>query len=947
MPAQDLPLLPDSAVDALAKQPLQRTQQELRRLLGFLGEPLDMAVTYRALLDAGLISLSSLDSVRPGSGVPPSGIVAGSGSGTAGPPGPPGPPGDGAVTPDLTPPPDVLGLAAFAGISRVVVTWTVAGYTVGHGPGQVNLYVALRTPGDPQATFSDASLFYNATHPLTIATLSVEPNTRVHIWAKHQTVDGVESPSPAGGTNGVIVTTGQDVSHLLAVLTGAITASQLQAALSARIDLIDAGSGVAGSVNARILTETTARTSADDALTSSVTSLNATVASNTAAISAETTARANADTAATARIDTLRSAVNPGAISDDPELLGAGEFWTPGAATVVAGSQTGRNALRATATAIPTTRNSYAINAGKQYKVAGRFRSGGGASALRTAYLGVQLLDSAGVNIEGDGTFWFYPAPSGSAPTASFVEWSGTFGFGSAKPFPANARYMRPVAYLFYNSTGTAPSGGWHEAEYLRIEDAEAQRVDAAVQVEASTRASVDGHMSALYAVRVALTQGGRTVQGGFGIMGTSGGTAGPTIDFGVLANRFYVGAPVGTVGVGDVQPFVVQTVDETINGVVIPKGVYMDAAYIKNLTAMVARLGNAWIDDAKIGSVSAGKITAGSVAVGAYIQSTNYVANTSGWRIHGDGTLEMNSGTFRGSLAAATGTFSGALNAATGTFAGSLSADQVTTGALRGISVNAGTFATRGSYFTVAPALNATTVTLKDTTDFHSSGGTVYVVDTTNDENTFTYTGKTATTLTGCVGVLAHNNGAYAIPLINNGVGVRSIFIDAATNDIRVIDDIGGGTFGRTVLIGPASATYGANAVFGRTDTSTAPRIGITGYSYNNAGVRGHASGVTSAIGVFGSADNGYGVRGYSNSSYGVYGESTASFSGYFESNDTCGNIRLPPRSGRPTNRTAGSFAVIYTAGGTVDARTSTPYLMMADGTNWRLVENGTIWNG
>lgn len=513
MSAKDIPLLPDGSITTQARQPLQRAQQELRRLLGYSGDVLDMAVTYRALFNSGLITLDALSSVRPGSGMPPRGI---NGGGGVGPPGPSGPGGGGGdpYVPDLTPPPNVTGLAAVAGITSVIVSWDIGGYTVGHGPGAVNLYVSLREPGDALPTFGDANLFYTAPAPLMIAALAVEPNTRVHIWAKHVTVDGVESPDPAGGTNGVTVTTGQDVAHLLEVLAGQIRASELHAALSARIDLID-GVG-AGSVNARIAAESSARTTADSAIAATVSTLQASV--------------------------------------------------------------------------------------------------GNTASAIAT---------------------------------------------------------------------------------------------------EASVRANADGHLSALYTVRAQLTQDGRTVVGGFGLSGTSSGSAGPSIDFGVMANRFWVAAPTGSSGVNSIQPFVVQTTSEVINGVTIPPGVYMDAAYIKNLQAMVARLGVAWIDNAMIAELSAAKITAGSLWVGGRITGGNFTgwawpAAGGGFYLGTEGLLLGNyntgryfqvtaagdlyapgfyiqdgSAVFGGALSAATGTFAGALSAATGTFAGTLSAASITTGTL------------------------------------------------------------------------------------------------------------------------------------------------------------------------------------------------------------------------------------------------------------------------
>ncbi len=58
--------------------------------------------------------------------------------------------------------------------------------------------------------------------------------------------------------------------------------------------------------------------------------------------------------------------------------------------------------------------------------------------------------------------------------------------------------------------------------------------------------------------------------------------------------------------------PFVVNSTQQTINGVVVPPGVYMDAAYIKNGTITNAKIGNAAIDNAKIANLDAGKINTG-----------------------------------------------------------------------------------------------------------------------------------------------------------------------------------------------------------------------------------------------------------------------------------------------------------------------------------------------
>ena len=99
--------------------------------------------------------------------------------------------------------------------------------------------------------------------------------------------------------------------------------------------------------------------------------------------------------------------------------------------------------------------------------------------------------------------------------------------------------------------------------------------------------------------------------------------------------------------------PFIVNSSPQVINGVSVPAGVYMDAAFIKNGTITNAKIGNAAIDDAKIANLSAGKITAGSISTGDYIQSTSYIAGTQGWRIHGNGFAEFGAASIRGQLTA------------------------------------------------------------------------------------------------------------------------------------------------------------------------------------------------------------------------------------------------------------------------------------------------------
>ncbi len=70
-----------------------------------------------------------------------------------------------------------------------------------------------------------------------------------------------------------------------------------------------------GNAEASITTEQTVRASADSALASQITTLSATVSSNTAAISTESTARANADSALSSQITTVSAAVSDNAVA--------------------------------------------------------------------------------------------------------------------------------------------------------------------------------------------------------------------------------------------------------------------------------------------------------------------------------------------------------------------------------------------------------------------------------------------------------------------------------------------------------------------------------------------------------------------------------------------------------------------------------------------------------
>ena len=211
--------------------------------------------------------------------------------------------------------------------------------------------------------------------------------------------------------------------------------------------------------------------------------------------------------------------------------------------------------------------------------------------------------------------------------------------------------------------------------------------VAARIQTEAITRATTDNGLLAQYTVKTDVNG----YVSGFGLANTLK-DATPYSNFIFKADQFAFGAP----GYGNAYPFVIQASATTVNGVPVPAGVYIDAAYIKNGTITSAKIGTAAIDSAKIAdaaivtakiadaNITAAKIadanitnakiayaavdnakiadaaiTAAKIAdaqitsakIAWSIQSNNFVSGSSGWYIDRGGNMEMNNGTFRGQI--------------------------------------------------------------------------------------------------------------------------------------------------------------------------------------------------------------------------------------------------------------------------------------------------------
>ncbi len=327
-----------------------RIRETLMTYLGKTGDPLDRGVTLRDLIESGIVTLTNLKLAKTSAPVPLQ----------------PGTAVTDAVTPDLTPPPTPTGFTASPAITTVILEHDTPTYTQGHGHLRTRVYGAVRSsPSSPAPTFSNADEITQFSG--TVASYATNPATTWHLWIKWESADGVLSATPAGGTNGVVATTGEDVQLLLDSLTGQITESQLFADLSARIDLIDAsGTGLVTKVADLETTYGTTVAAAQSAADAAQSASDA-VAAKTAAILAQGGAETAKDSAVTAKTNAETAAGNAStsATSAASSATAAGNSASNAAtsATTAANSATAAGNSATAAATSATNASTYATDA--------------------------------------------------------------------------------------------------------------------------------------------------------------------------------------------------------------------------------------------------------------------------------------------------------------------------------------------------------------------------------------------------------------------------------------------------------------------------------------------------------------------------------------------------------------------------------------------------------
>lgn len=176
--------------------------------------------------------------------------------------------------------------------------------------------------------------------------------------------------------------------------------------------------------------------------------------------------------AGSVRADKLLISPQGAALNADPNLLdsSAWKVYSTNAAPIyatVTDGKVGNRVARSNGVnrVWMNEANSIPVDPNKTYRVRGWMRTIAGTE--RVAYLGVALFDSANASIAGNGTEQWYYAANAVNPPLAWTEYVGSFGYGTSRPIPIEARTMSPLYILTAAGTGNAQ----HEIQDLRIEE--------------------------------------------------------------------------------------------------------------------------------------------------------------------------------------------------------------------------------------------------------------------------------------------------------------------------------------------------------------------------------------------------------------------------------------------------------------------------------------------
>lgn len=565
--------LPKGTDPALVKK-IDELAEAMDIRLGRRGDPLDRAVTLRELIDSGLASTlatTKFDPNNPKPGFQPAPTFS-----------------------DQTIPPRPTGVVATGGYSLITVFWDFPLYG-NHSQTEVWRYDA-NTIGD--AILVGTSGGRSFVDP-------VGESADYYYWVRHVSNSGI--PGPFHATLGAHATTASDVSELLSVLTGAISASQLTEGLLEMID--GAGSAIElaalqvfvgydiGYTGDPLLTliET------NEDLLDEVKDFSGYYPGYTGdALLTRVTTSEGILTTNSAKITALESTVNNGSTGVAATSTALGLLTTR--VTTAEGTITSQGTA---ITSLTTTVNHPTT----------------GVSALNTALSTLSsTVTTQGGTITSQGAAittlqgTVNDGSTGVVATAAAVSALGTRVTAAEGTITSQGSAITALQSTVNNgSTGVVATATALSALTTTVTVTQAGQISTLSGQYTSLSTTVGGHtttisshttsingLSAEYMVKI--NSNGRV--SGFGLTGAASSA------FIILADRFTIVSPSNNAVVA--TPFIVQTTTTTVGGVSVPAGVYISDAFIMNGTIVNAKIANAAIDDAKISNLSANKITTG-----------------------------------------------------------------------------------------------------------------------------------------------------------------------------------------------------------------------------------------------------------------------------------------------------------------------------------------------
>ena len=585
-----LPPIP-STLSADAKAYLKAVGEVLEVRAGRRGDPLDRAITLRELIDSGLATQLKAAPFDPNN------INVGNlGFSNQ--------PTNSAI------PPAPTTLTASAGLKYVLLEYNNPKLVyLNHGFTEVYRHTsdtigdAILVGTSSTFTFSDA--------PSTAGTY--------YYWVRFVSDTGVVGPFNAtAGTSATIQT---DVSFLLQTLTSSISASQLTTSLANQIDgsgsaadlaaletfvgfdsttsitpgtndlkaLIDLNETAANSVKTMI--GWTSTYSGDNLTTrigdneTDITALQTTVNDSSTGVAASATAISALQTDLTAA---------EGNISTNTSDITALESTVNDSSTGVAATATALSNLTTRVTTAEGTISTNTSDITTLENTVNDSTSGVAANATAITGLGTRLTTA-----EGSITS---QASDISDLNAEVFDSSGNGVLASITSVNTVSSAVTALEDEVFDTDGTTPRLA--TASSVSTLNTTVGNNSTSIQ---TAQTSING-LEGQYTVKI--DSNGNVA--GFGLANTSS-AAGSSSEFTVRADRFAI---VNSSNNQTTSPFIVQTTQQTIGGVTVPAGVYIDGAQIKNASITGAKIENATIDNAKITSgLSANKITAGTLS--------------------------------------------------------------------------------------------------------------------------------------------------------------------------------------------------------------------------------------------------------------------------------------------------------------------------------------------